>query len=180
MHGGRPAARHGDKVAFEALGLAGRVSDLDAPNALPAPHALNDGTREIARPCSLRRFSCARRGRLSRIDESRHRHARVGKVDSGMKGVVIVGKDDGALSRRHAVSVHIAAHGAGQHDAGAVVVAEHDGPLDGAGGEHRALGHDAPQALARLVRGRLCHMIVDALDRGIGAAVIDPLHGGAP
>ena len=44
MQGRIPAARHGDEVALEALGLAGRVSDLDAPDALSAPHALNDGT----------------------------------------------------------------------------------------------------------------------------------------
>jgi hypothetical protein len=59
-------------------------------------------------------------------------------------------------------------------------VAEHDGPLDGAGGKHRTLRHDTPKPLAWLMRGRYRDMVVDALERRIGAAVINAEHAGAP
>ena len=62
---------------------------------------------------------------------------------------VMIGEKRHAARRRDAEAVDIGLHGAGQHHAGPVVAAEDDGPLDRAGGQHGALGHDAPQALAR-------------------------------
>ncbi len=57
----------------------------------------------------------------------------------------------------------------GGHDARQVVVAEHQRPLDGARGEHDAIGADAVQALARLAgaaRGRrqVILQLLDGLD----------------
>src|SRR5262249_7422311 len=94
-------------------------------------------------------------------------------------GIGIVGKDDRAAARGHTEAIEIGAHSASEHDAGPVVVAEHDGPLDGTGAKHRALRHDAPQTLARLVLWRHWRMVVDAFECCICAAVIHAQHGGA-
>ena len=95
-------------------------------------------------------------------------------------GVVIVGEDHRALARRHAIAVDVSAHRAGQHDAGPVVVAEHDSAA-------RSRRRPAPRAWPRSATAAGAarapaapHMVVDPLDRGIGAAVIDAVHGGAP
>ena len=96
------------------------------------------------------------------------------------KRVVVVGEDHRAAARRDTEAIEVGAHGAGQHDAGPVVVAEDDRPLDGARRQHGALGHDASTAAgAAACAGGVGNMIVDALERGIGAAVVDALHGGA-
>ena len=71
--------------------------------------------------------------------------------------VVVVGEQRDALCRRGGVAVDIGAHGRRHHDAGRVVAGKDDRPLDRAGGDDAALGDDAPQPLARLVRGRRRH-----------------------
>ena len=112
-----------------------------------------------------------------RIDDGLHLARRPRARSATVRAVSsLVREHHGAPARRHRIAVEIGAHGAGQHDAGAVVVAEHQRPLDGAGGENAAPGEDAPQALARLVRGRLGDVVVDALQRRVGAAVVDADH----
>ncbi len=54
------------------------------------------------------------------------------------------------------------AHRGGEHDAGQVVVGKHNRTLDGAGGEHHALGAHPPQALPGLVGRRHRQVIADA------------------
>ena len=174
-----PTAGHGKQIAGETLGLAARVADHDAAHAMAAAHLLDRGAREVAGLRRLRRRLHARRGALSCIDQRDHRNARLGEILGRAEGVVVVGEDHRAPAGCDTVTIQVGAHGAGQHDARPVVIAEDDGPLDRARRQHRALGHDAPQPLARRMRGRLGDMIVDALDRGVGAAVVDALHGGA-
>ena len=65
----------------------------------------------------------------------------------------------------------IAQHGAGQHDAGAVVVREQHGPLEGAGGHDDAAAADLPQPLA--------HGAIHGLHRCDEAVVIHPECGAA-
>ena len=175
-----PAARHGDQIARESLGLAARVPHFDAGDGLASAHAHDRPARQIARLCPLGSVLGARRAAFPGVDHRGDNDAGIGEVDRGANCIVMVGKDHRALARRHAIAIDVSAHRAGQHDAGTVVVAEHDSALDRACGQHRALGHDLPQALARFMRRRHRHMIVDPLDCGIGTAVIDALHGGAP
>ena len=136
-------------------------------------HAVDCGTVEIARSRLLCRFSGVSRAATPRIEECCDLDAGIGKIERGAEGLVAPSKDDGALSGSDAEAIDIGAHGAGQHDSGAVVVAEHDRPLDGAGGEHGALRHDAPEPQARLMLRRHRHVVIDPLDRGISPAIID-------
>ena len=79
---------------------------------------------------------------------------------------------DGTVTRPHAIAIDVAAHGAGEHHTRTVVIAEHDGALDAAGGQHGPLGEDAPGALARLEGRRFGIVISHALDRDEGLLVV--------
>src|SRR3546814_9875057 len=67
----------------------------------------------------------------------------------------------------------------GQHDARPVVVAEHDGPLDGAGGNYHLARPERPVALARLAFGRDGAVVGDALDGAQRVVVVVAVDGGA-
>ena len=101
------------------------------------------------------------------------------QVDRRAPAVVAASEHRDAPAGRCRVAVEVGAHGGCQHDAGPVVAGEHDRPLDGAGGQHRPLGHDAPQALPRLVRWRHRQVVGDALDGRVGAAVVHAEHRAA-
>ena len=60
-------------------------------------------------------------------------NACVGEIEGGEIGRVIVGDDHRALERGHGEAVEIGAHGGSQHDAGAVIVGEHQRPFERAG-----------------------------------------------
>ena len=93
--------------------------------------------------------------------------------------VGVVGEQRDAVCRRRGVALDIAAHRRGHHHAGRVVAGKDDRPLDGAGCDDAALGDDPPQPLPHLVLGRGGDVVVDALERAIGAAVIDAEQRGA-
>src|SRR4029450_10074871 len=132
MHRRIPAAGHGDEIAIEMLGNAARVSDSDAFDALTTADALDDGAREVGRPRGLCRRLRMTRGSVPGVDERHHLDSGLSKVQGGAEGIVIVGEDDGASAWRNAEAINVSAHGAGQHDAWTIIIAEHDGPLDGA------------------------------------------------
>ena len=77
------------------------------------------------------------------------------------------------------IAVDVGAHRAGQHHAGPVVAAEHDGRSIAPAASTARLATMLPEALARLMRRRHRQMVGDPLHRAIGAAVIDAEHGGA-
>ena len=131
------------------------------------------------RPRGLGRGLDAAWNMRARIDDGRDGDAGAGEVGDRARRLVVGAEHHRAPPRRHRVAVEIGAHGAGQHDAGTVVVAEHQRALDGAGRNHASFGVDAPQALARLVLRRHRHVVVDALQRRIGAVVVDAEHRGA-
>ena len=93
--------------------------------------------------------------------------------------VVVIGEDDRAPAGQRGEAVDIGADRAGEHHARPVVVAEHQWALDRAGGQHAALGDDAPGSLARLEGWRHRHMVVDPLERPVGAVIVDAEQGGA-
>ncbi len=96
-----------------------------------------------------------------------------------LPAVVIVGEQREPLCRCSGIAVDVGAHRRGQHDARHVVAAKDDRPLERACRDDRALRHDAPEPLARLVLGRHRQMVVDALERRIRAVVEDAGHRGA-
>ena len=61
---------------------------------------------------------------------------------------IVVGEEHGALARQRPIVVEVALRRPGQHDSGAVVVGEDQGPFVGAAGEHHPPRLDVPQALA--------------------------------
>ena len=139
----------------------------------PAPHEARGRSEPSApRRAVRRRLRCARR--RSRRPR-RPPPARSTAVFQPSSPVV---KTAARRARRDAEAIEIGAHGRGQHHAGPIVAAEHDRPLDRAGGEHRAFGDDPPQPLARLMRRRDRQMIGDALQRAEMDAgrVIDAEH----
>ena len=101
-------------------------------------------------------------------------------VGRGPPAVVTAGEDCKALAWRSREAVDVGARGAGKHDARAVIVRKYERALECACGEDRALGVDAPAPLSRRERRWLRDMILDPLDRAIGAAVVDAEDGRTP
>ena len=107
--------------------------------------------------------------RAARIDDRLDRDAGGRKVKRRLPAVIARREQRGAPPRRDAEAVHVGAHGRGHHDAGPVVAAKNDRPLDCAGGEHRCAWRRSSTALARLMRRRNRQMVRDALERAEGA-----------
>jgi hypothetical protein len=151
VHRGVPAAADQQQVAVDALGLAGPpvaqrrhqcgAHPLDAVGAGDdAPGSDRDAA---ARACGL-----PLRGRLRpRVDDGTHLDAGVGEVDRRGVRAVIGGEDDGRAAGQYAVAVQEGARAAGEHDAGAIVVGEHDGALVGPRRDEHVPGADAPDPL---------------------------------
>jgi hypothetical protein len=64
---------------------------------------------------------------LAGVDDGDHVHAGAVEVAGGLEAVLVVDEQRDAAARGHAPAVEVGAHGAGEHDARAVVVAERDG-----------------------------------------------------
>jgi len=82
------------------------------------------------------------------VDHGRHRDAGGSQMRGQRIGAVVVGEDDGVPSRRHPIAVEVRTHGAGQHDAGAIIVGEDERPFVRAGGDHNIPGANLPEALS--------------------------------
>ena len=83
----------------------------------------------------------------AKVDDRRHLAAGARHVECRVPAGIVVGGDDDAPPRQHAVAVHVGAHRAGEHDARPVVLVEHERPLDRAGREHHLFGAHAPKPL---------------------------------
>ncbi len=153
MHGRLPAARDREQVAWHREGLAARGADLDRTQVGAAQGPQHNAFDEPRTGLPGEGVEPRERVR-TRVDDGRHGNPGGREVAGGPQRIVVVAEQDRPAARLDGEAVEIAAHGAGQHDAGPVVVGEHDRPLDGARGQDGALGHDAPEALARLVRSR--------------------------
>ena len=167
MHRRIPAARHRERVALDLRRAA--VASITSIASTPRPPWTCDTRAPVI---TLMPSALNSPGRLgARVDHRRDLDAGGVRIGRGAPAVVIVGEDRDAPPRRRGVAVDVGAHRARQHHAGAVIVAERDHALERAGGQHRALRHDLPVPLARLVLRRHRHMIVDALDRGVLAVI---------
>ena len=108
-----------------------------------------------------------------RVDDRGNLQSRPERCLDRAPAILIVGEQREALCRCRRIARDIGPHGGGHHHAGRVVAGKDDRPFDGAGRNDAALRHDPPQALAHLVLGRRGQVVVDPLDRAIGAAVVD-------
>ena len=171
-----PAARHREQVAGDPVPAAVASAISHAAHAWPPERALTT-------PASSRAPAPAPRAQLGGVGRGSTSAATSSpppRRSSAVRQPSSCGEHHRARARAHGEAVEIGADRAGQHDAGPVVVAEHQRPLDRAGGQHAPPGHDLPEALARQVRRRLGQMVADPLDRAVGAAVVDAEHRGAP
>ena len=171
VHRRVPSARDGKQIAVERLGFAfdaravrADPGDPDPGDPLAAARPDDGVAGEHGQAVGLR----ALRGRPFRlgpqIDDTGDLDARGRHVEGGAVGAVVVGEDDRLGARLDGVAVEVGSAGFGQHDARAVVVAEHQGPLDRAGGEHHLVRAQLPQALARQAIRLLDQMVGDPLD----------------
>ena len=169
-----PATRHAHEIAIDPLRRCRRRSARRPHARGSTPCARVTAPPAISRaPAALAAASMVCRRIGAWIDDRRDGDAGAGQVGDRARRLVVGAEHDRAPPGRHSVAVEIGPHGAGQHDAGTIVVAEHQRPLDRAGSNDATPGEDAPEPLARLVRRRRRHVIVDALERGIGAVVVD-------
>ena len=78
---------------------------------------------------------------------------------------VVGGGDDDTRAGFDAVAVEVGGGGAGEHDAGPIVVGKDERSLDRAGGEHHLLRPHLPQPLARQARIGIGEVIGQPLDQ---------------
>ena len=102
----------------------------------------------------------------TRVDNPGDRDPGPGKGGGERIGIVIIGEQHRPPSRHHRVAMEIAQRGARQHDAGAIVVGEHNRTLQGPGRQHHPTGADMPETLARQEgRRRRTKLLSDPFDR---------------
>ena len=132
MHRWREATRHGDEIAGDAPGL-------------PADDRSDGRDR-----CAVRLLE---KIAGARVDCCHHLGTGADQGVGCAVDVVGATSDHDAPSRHDGETFDIGAHGARQHDAGPVVAAEQQGPLDGAGGKDDPAGADMPKALRQRAGG---------------------------
>ena len=170
VQGRVPAPRDAQAIGRD-LFLRPTMADGDLLQALPPTGGdnLGPGEQGVIAPCH-RLFA--------RIDHTGDLDTACHQIRRGAMRVVIAGKERHALPRRHAIAVEIAAHGAGHHDAGAVVHRKGNRPLQCACRQHRLTRIDAPEAFLRQIAG-MRHVGADPFQRPISALIIGPGHRGA-
>ena len=156
-HVRRPAAGDREQIAFDLDRRPPTPSPASGRTATPADPmpALGADDRGVAvdgdaAPRRLGEMLLRHLG--AEIDDRRDLAAGARHVERRVPAGIVVGEDDDAFARQHAVAVHVGAHRAGEHDAGPVVLVEDQRPLDRAGGEHDLLRAHAPEPLARQAR----------------------------
>ena len=166
MHIRIPAAGHRQCAAVDMLVAAIGKAEADAAKAKPARRAGDNGAGECLGSLAARGFSTG-------IDDRRHIHPGGGQIGGGSVPVIIVGEDGDMVRRRGGKPVHIAAHRAGLHNPGAVIIGKADQPLGRAGTQQRASRIDPPQDLPRLAVTRCRQMIAGAFQNAVDAMVKD-------
>ena len=171
MHGGLPAAGDAERVAGDHVA----VVEHDAFEA-PAPERFHDA----AACADLDALGAQPLGEVGRrlaaaVEHELHRCARRHEVEGGEVGGIVVGREHDLLSDGDAVAVGVLARGAGEQDAGQVVLREHERLLDRARREQRLLRVHAPVALAH---GDGLVAEVEALQQARHAMVVQSEAGG--
>src|SRR5262245_33878581 len=71
--------------------------------------------------------------------------------ERGVVRTIVVGDDDGSMTRRDAITLHIGARCTGKHHARPIVVRKHKWPLERAARQDNLLRANLPKPLARPV-----------------------------
>ena len=160
VDGGVPAARHEEKVAAVRrrharcrAAIAGRqdVRARDPEAALGADHGRRGDDPDAGLAGRLRQRALRVR---PQVDHGRHVDTGTAAVECRGIGRVVVGDDDSGGPGLHGEPVEIDAGSTRQHHARAVVAAEDERALDGAGREHDLASAHAPEALPGQALGR--------------------------
>ena len=151
------------------------VDDLHCAKRPRAPRLNDLRSKENARR-SRQRVDETFRRIGARIDDGLNQHAGTNCIGCGAPAAVIVREHDETGGRHGRKSVEISPRSAGEHYAGSIIAGEGDRPFARAGGEHRPLGDDLPQALARLVRRWLGKMIAHAFHRTVLPVIVHAEH----
>ena len=154
MHGGVPAAGMEDEVALDLPHRAAdTVAELvhacdghgaDALAALGAGDGVSCQHLDVA---LARGGDRSVAGIAAKIDDGGNRGSGLRQVAGRPIGAVIVGHHHDAAARQRAIAVGVGPRRARQHDARAVIVGEHQRPLDGACCENHLFRANLPQAL---------------------------------
>ncbi len=175
MHQRAPAAGNSEQIAGDLFSAGGElavvVNGADG-HAVQAAAVVGRGVRH----CAAGQHPCARfdggRCHLAELGTGIHddgdHHAGAAEVSGKGVGAVIGGADDHALPGGHGVAVQVAADGGGEHDAGPVVVLEHQRTFVGTGGQYNLARTDVPDTLAgdsrRRGRGQVVGTVLDGDD----------------
>ena len=184
VHGRIEATRHRNQIAvdppdrtIESGAVGGHLGDLRPlhPTASQAADQRMSGMDlDPARPCGVDQSAVRLRAQINDAGDPR---APVVQGDRGSVAVIIRGHDQRPPPGQNAVAHGVTAHRTGQHHAGPVVVAEHQGPLDRAGRQHHPLGPHLPDPLARDVRHHGTDVIGHPLGDGQVVVVVISVHG---
>ena len=180
MHHGRPAARHGDRIAgdvfqtrpFASLHAQGHTGDtlgaLNLGDALAGFHPDPQGPRL----CGQRPI-----GDSARIHDAGHRQPRLFQRNRRAVGVIIVGHNHSAIPGRHGPVHHIIAHSRGEHHPGHIIARKGQRAFQSPRCRNDPLSPNAPQAFlwATIAGGVIGHAV---LGQNI-AVVINPCHHAA-
>ena len=186
VQGGAPAAGLRDQVAFEPPRRAGQCVSLvvqrrddgaansGAPEGFDHPVAGDHVDAGFHRGLDQRAL-----GMLPRIDDRNHFASNPLPVHGSLVGAVVGREQHQPVAGRHGVPVDIGGDRRCKHDARQVVVGEHQGALDGAGGQHGLARAYTVQALAGNPAVRRSQVIGAPLEDGEEVVVVVAAHGGA-
>ena len=146
-----PASGHDQQIAFQLHQPADGRNDFDTADAKPAERPPDHRTGEHGSAASLGHLAQFGGDFRTRINHGCNRYAGIAQCRQGAGNFIVICKDHGIFARCDAEAADITPHRAAQHHTWPVVIAEHQWPLDGAGGQHAGFGDDFPIALPRLI-----------------------------
>lgn len=150
------AGRHAQQVAGQAqalrthLALAGDGADVDAADMAQAlvVQGFINGAAQVQRDVAALELAgqCGVCRRRAHVHQGGDGHALILQVEGRQVAVVVAGEDHRTLPRLDRVQLHQPLRGAGQHDPGQVVVAEHHRLVERTGRDQAASGTHLVQA----------------------------------
>ena len=184
-----PAARHGDGVAGQFLGLGASARLGGEEDAIDLGMALDlaDGRAGFDADAAAADLFGERAGGFGAgVDHGLDLKPRIIERDGGAVGVVVVGDDDSPIAGGDAPVHQIVADRRGEHDAGKIIAGEGQRAFDGACGRDDLLCTDLPEPVARppgvgivigeALVGQRIAVVIDARAHGAGADA-DLVHG---
>ena len=135
MHGGRPSARHEERVAGD-FSLSATMLDANGIDSQAAVSAEDLGAGNDLDARGLRGIRQRAFGFGAQVDNQRDAHARLLEVERSAVSAVVRGRDDDAVADLGAILKAITSRGIGEHHGGAVIIRKDERTLDRAGRQH--------------------------------------------